>query len=247
MKLRRFAALAGAMVMTLGVAGAVFADSGSPTSINSKIDGLKVTVDGNWTWDAASCNDSSKKIVGWAVSWGEPGYTDNAVPKSGGGSYYMGDAVQGNTVFTKGDLCSTPSGTWGPLSHTYAAAGSYDVCVIIYDLRDPAPATKAHSLLAGGGDADPKKNEVRNTDNSVEENFLEGQSVCLSAETVVVVPTPVPTPTNVVAGASDVAPQTDAIVSTTTSDAGGALPLLLIILGVIGLGAAVLTPGRAKR
>jgi len=48
------------------------------------------------------------------------------------------------------------------------------------------------------------------------------------------------------APAGPTAPPTDAIVSTTT-DAGGSLPLLLIVLGIIGLGAVVLTPGRAKR
>lgn len=42
------------------------------------------------------------------------------------------------------------------------------------------------------------------------------------------------------------APPTDAITSTTT-DAGGALPLLLLVLGVIGVGAVVLTPRRARR
>jgi uncharacterized repeat protein (TIGR01451 family) len=46
--------------------------------------------------------------------------------------------------------------------------------------------------------------------------------------------------------AAPTAPPTDVIVSTTT-DAGGSLPLLLIVLGIIGLGAVVLTPGRAKR
>ena len=40
-------------------------------------------------------------------------------------------------------------------------------------------------------------------------------------------------------------PPTDAI--TTTTDAGGTLPLLLIVLGIIGLGAVVLTPARKRR
>lgn len=41
-------------------------------------------------------------------------------------------------------------------------------------------------------------------------------------------------------------PPTDTIAPTTT-DAGGSLPLLLIVLGVIGLGAVTLTSGRVKR
>jgi len=41
-------------------------------------------------------------------------------------------------------------------------------------------------------------------------------------------------------------PPTDALASTST-DAGGALPLLLLVLGVIGLGAVVLTPKRSRR
>ncbi len=42
------------------------------------------------------------------------------------------------------------------------------------------------------------------------------------------------------------APPTDSLASTTT-DAGGSIPILLLILGVIGVGAVVLTPRRARR
>jgi uncharacterized repeat protein (TIGR01451 family) len=41
------------------------------------------------------------------------------------------------------------------------------------------------------------------------------------------------------------APQTDAISS--TGDAGNSLPILLIVLGIVGLAAVVLTPARARR
>jgi uncharacterized repeat protein (TIGR01451 family) len=41
------------------------------------------------------------------------------------------------------------------------------------------------------------------------------------------------------------APQTDALSS--TGDAGNALPLLLIVLGIVGLAAVMLTPARARR
>jgi hypothetical protein len=348
MKLRKFAAVAGAMVLTLGLAGAVYADSGSPTSINAEADGMTVKVSGDWTWDQDSCGNNNDKIVGWAVDWGVPGYTDNPVPKSGGGNFYMGDSVQGNTVFTIGEKCGSFPGPWGPLSHTYAEPGEYDICVIIYDMRDGVTSGN-HSNQAGGDD--------RNTDNSVEKNFQEGQSVCAGTSIVVetnpdieikkdAVPTTIKagddvtynylvtntgdvdlinieivddngtpgdatddfssndvdgidcpftslavgahmtctvivsgtqvTTTNVavvtgwtqkedkvtddddatvtvgpagsVGGETDTptGPPTDTITSTTT-DAGGALPLMLLVLGVIGLGAVVLTPRRAKR
>jgi hypothetical protein len=41
-------------------------------------------------------------------------------------------------------------------------------------------------------------------------------------------------------------PPTDSLSSTST-DVGGALPLLLLVLGVIGVGAVVLTPKRGRR
>ena len=43
------------------------------------------------------------------------------------------------------------------------------------------------------------------------------------------------------------APPTDAIGSTTDSGAGGSLPLMLIVMGIIGLGAVLLTPTRNRR
>jgi len=340
MRLRKFAALAGVLVLTLGVVGAVNADSGSPTTIQAQVSGNTVTVHGDWGWDKCT----GKKIVGWAVAWGDPSWASNPVPKSGGGSYFMGDAAQDNTVFTTGDPCTGTSGAWGPVSHTYDGPGTYTVCVIVYDIvknKDGSYPVGKHGVLAGGDD--------RNIDNSVEENDLEGQSICLSPEIPVVVETQpriyiqktasvtelpegggavtytylvwnvgnVPltdvtvvddkctavtgptgdtgadkilgltekwtytclttltaTTKNVGTAtgyAGDVktidaaewtvtvlgggvqgetseptAPPTDGI-ATQTTDAGGSLPLLLIVLGIIGLGAVVLTPARAKR
>jgi hypothetical protein len=43
------------------------------------------------------------------------------------------------------------------------------------------------------------------------------------------------------------APPTDATGATTDSSSGGSLPLLLIVMGIIGLGAVVLTPTRKRR
>ena len=149
MKLRRIVALPAAVVLALWLAGTAVADSGSPTSITTDINGLEVTVSGTWTWDAQACNNDSQQIVGWAVAWGEPGYTANPVPKVGGGSYFMGDADQGNTVVTAGDPCTSFPGDWGDLSHTYAAPGQYDICVIIYDLRDPGARDRRSQRARG--------------------------------------------------------------------------------------------------
>ena len=77
MKLRRAAALMGAMILTFGVVGAVNADSGNPAHIQAAVNGNTVTVSGDWAWD--KCTD--KKIIGWAVAWGEPGWTSNPVPE----------------------------------------------------------------------------------------------------------------------------------------------------------------------
>ena len=131
MKLRRLAALVGALALTLGLAGTAFADSGNPSSVNASVSGHTVTVSGNWTW--TSCPDP-KRIVGWAVAWGDPGWTNNALPKTGGGNYYMGDATQGNTVFT---AAGHPTSAYrrhrhlGPMSHTCPKPGKCGVCVIL--------------------------------------------------------------------------------------------------------------------
>lgn len=256
MKLRRFAALAGAMVLTLGIAGVVSADSGNPENIHATVSGQTVTVTADWTW--TKCTGT--KIVGWAVAWGDADFQQNPVPDGSGGFFYMGDAVQGNHVFNAGTPCSGTSGALGSLSHTYATAGTKDVCVIVYDMvKDTKtgafPTSGAHSDVAGGPD--------RNTDNSVEQNELKGESICLSPDIPVVVPVVTPAPTAVptatpvvtpkpsggVQGETNVphtAPPTDTFTNT-TSDPGSTLPLILIVLGIIGLAAVVLTPGRAKR
>ena len=118
------------MALTLGTAGAVFADSGNPQGIDAQVSGHTVTITADWTW--TKCNGS--KIVGWAVAWGDPDFQQNPVPDGSGGSFYMGDAVQGNQVFTDGIPCTGTSGPLGSLSHTYADAGVKDICVIVYDM-----------------------------------------------------------------------------------------------------------------
>ena len=200
------AALMAILFATLGGVATLqsaFADAGNPTTLTAVADTtnpLKITVSGNWSW--TGCNG---KFVGWAVAWGETGYTSNPVSAAGPpalGPYYMGEtgawpATQGNHVFSPLDAnpnaaspcpaTGTVTGTWGPLTHTYAAAGRYNICVVIYDIQkknnkvgpDTVPAIGSHSAVAGGAD--------RNTDNSVETNFT-GSGNCSPTTIVVAAP-----------------------------------------------------------
>ena len=204
------AALMAILFATLGgvaVYKVALADAGNPTTLTAVADTtnpLQITVSGNWSW-----TDCAGKYVGWAVAWGETGYTSNPVSAVGPpalGPYYMGEsgaypATQGNHVFSALDanpsaLSPCPptgatSGTWGPLTHTYAAAGTYNICVVIYDIQKKSgtvPVNKAHSAVAGGTD--------HNTDNSVETNFT-GSGNC-SPTRIVVAPPPKLTVTKVV-------------------------------------------------
>lgn len=379
MKLRRLAALAAAMVLTFGLAGSVFANAANPSGANpALVVGHTVTLTGNWTWASQDfpCGASSaaNRNVGWAFDWGD-GFTGNFVQSKGAavgvgfhvGSPQSGEAgfdplnTDGNTVQTNhdcGDAADTAghaTGTWGPISHTFATQGEHQVCLIMYDIHvTDANVPKAGELIAGG--------TGNNNDNSAETNGLvpdQGTTnQCLPINIVVpkvpsisidktVAPTTLPagggnvtytyvvtntgetdltnvsivddngTPGNTsddwgtdsdpvvivcpktslevdesmtctahisgttatttdiakvtalygetpvtdsddatvtVAGGGvggdtsppKTAPPTDTI-NGSTNDAGGNLPILLLVLGVIGLGAVVLTPRRAKR
>jgi len=132
----------------------VFADAGNPTTITATPDAgnpLQITVSGNWGWDCSG----DDKMVGWAVSWGED-LTINTLPKTGD-DLHMGEAgsypsTQGNHVFSpldsKGPANCGSSGTWGPLTHTYAASGTYEICVVIYDVHyDWTTKTKLNGAI----------------------------------------------------------------------------------------------------
>ena len=374
MKLRRLAALAAAMVLTFGLAGSVFANAANPSGANpALVVGHTVTLTGNWTWASQDfpCGASSaaNRNVGWAFDWGD-GFTGNFVQSKGAavgvgfhvGSPQSGEAgfdplnTDGNTVQTNhdcGDAADTAghaTGTWGPISHTFATQGEHQVCLIMYDIHldHTSGLPKSGELVAGG--------TGNNDDNSAETNGLvPDQGTTNQCLPINIVIPKVPSisidktvdPTNLPAGGGDVtytyvvtntgdldlhdiavvddngtpadtsddftvtcpesalavgehmtctadvsgttetttniatvdaivgedtpvtdsddatvtvagggvggdtsppktAPPTDTI-NGSTNDAGGNLPILLLVLGVIGLGAVVLTPRRAKR
>lgn len=148
--LRRLGAIAGAALLTFGVVATVFADSGNPLTISADPPvGNTVTVSGTWNWDRCDDADPSDRYVGWAVDWGDD-FTGNELPGAST-TYNMGEPgtypdTQGNHIFSPLDTgdptncvgdgsAGSGTGTWGPLSHTYAEPGTYDVCVVIYDIH----------------------------------------------------------------------------------------------------------------
>ncbi len=165
------------------------AGSGDPASIAvNSTGGMSVSASGTWTWPEMLTN-SKLSYAGYAIDWGDV-TSGNAVPKPGGGAYHVGDGTAAtNFVLNPTSPAQGASGMWGPVSHTYAAPGSYTVCVIVYDLGETTPfkATGYHGLRAGGTD--------RNTDNSVEQNG-DVKTNCATID----VSTPTPTPSESTGG-----------------------------------------------
>lgn len=157
-KLRRAGAGLTGVALALAAVGLVNADIGTPTGISVTASGLTVHASGTWSWPAMA-EAAKLSYVGFAIDWGDV-TTGNAV-----GAYHVGDGTDAtNEVIQPTEPAQGTSGIWGPVSHTYAGAGTYTVCVIIYDLGEVKPfkATGWHSLRAGGTD--------RNKDNSVEQD-----------------------------------------------------------------------------
>ncbi len=138
-------------------AGTVLAGSGMPDSVHvTQTSPLTVSASGTWTWpEMATATPLS--YTGFAIDWGDV-TSGNAV-----GTYHIGDGTAAtNLVMQPTSPAQGASGSWGPATHTYVQAGTYKVCVILYDLGEETPfkATGYHGLRAGGIDY--------NTDNSVD-------------------------------------------------------------------------------
>lgn len=160
------------------------AHSGSPDTVTVTQTGpLTVQASGTWSW-AEMATASKVSYAGYAIDWGDVA-TGNAL-----GSYHIGDGTPATNVVLQP---TTPpqgsSGSLGPVSHTYAAPGTYIVCVILYDLGDVKPfkATGYHGLKATG--------TSRNTDNSVD-NKNQVPAMCASIDVIVPTSTPVVSPTS---------------------------------------------------
>lgn len=133
MKTQRARALIGSLILTFAMVGVVLADAGNPATVNAPVlsgpNNLTVTLSGTWSWNRDNCD----RFVGWAIDWDDPAAAGNRIATS---DFYVGTPTD-NTVHTAMNCGNPPgqSGTWGPISHTYAQAGTYQACAVIYDLH----------------------------------------------------------------------------------------------------------------
>jgi hypothetical protein len=262
-KRRLLAGAAALAIATLALAGVSYAHTGTPSSIVVVTSGLSVQASGTWSWSSVA-SASVPNYVGYAVDWGDV-TSGNEV-----GTYHIGDGTAATNVVTLTTPSQGTAGSWGPVTHTYAAAGTYTVCVILYDLGKTTPfaTTGYHSTVAGGVD--------RNIDNSVDKGYTNPvQCATFDATAPTTAPTQAPTqaPTAVqsvagatatpepptaspfqsfegataVADASATPPPTSSYVS--TSGGGGGIPELpLLLFAVLSfLGALALKPIRSSR
>jgi hypothetical protein len=145
---RRRARRLGAGLLSIGLllaaVGLVNAGSGSPSTISVVQDGLTVHASGTWSWPEMDTNPKLS-YTGFAVSWGDI-TSGNTL-----GAYHLGDGTAATNVVMQIAI-QGDAGPWGPVDHTYATAGTYTVCAIIYDLGEVKPfkTTGYHSLKASG-------------------------------------------------------------------------------------------------
>ena len=161
-------------------------DTPYPTSITQATAGLTVTVSGTWKWDGCVSHSNANKHIGFAIVWGDGTGIANPSPppyQSRDGVYPTNGPVAGTW-----QQCQPPgTGTWGPISHTYASGANVQVCVITYDVAFHAPNPPATS---GEHSTDPWGNE----DNSYDEydSTPSKQQQCAPVNTA----TPTPTATS---------------------------------------------------
>ncbi len=148
---RRVAAIAAGMVLVAVTASIALANVGSPAiTLTSTSGSLTVGASGTWTKGYVD-----NHYVGWAVSWGDG--NSNALSNGTTTVHFASNAVSpGHNGTRQNGL----SGTWTGGSHAYAAAGTYQVCVVMYDLGDTWPNSNSHRWIATGSN--------HNADNSME-------------------------------------------------------------------------------
>ena len=148
------AVIAASLLLVPLAASTVFANVSSPTiTVHSTSGSLSVSADGTW-----SKSPSDNHYVGWAVSWGD------------GGAYALSNGITTVHFATNavspgpgGTRMNVASGSWDGGSHTYAAAGTYQVCVLMYDLQQNWPNDNSKNWIATGSNGGD-----HNADNTME-------------------------------------------------------------------------------
>jgi hypothetical protein len=121
-------------------------DTPYPTAISQTTSGLTVTISGTWKWDGCISNSNSNKHVGFAIVWGDGTGTPNPAPPPAQSrdGVYPTTGPGGMWV-----ACAPPgTGSWGPISHTYASSTTFQICVVMYDVQfhsPPPPTSGDHS------------------------------------------------------------------------------------------------------
>jgi uncharacterized repeat protein (TIGR01451 family) len=184
------------LVVGVAGAGADAADpvlSSTTGSVVTNSDGSRtVTVRGGWAWTTHKSNCSQdKRAVGFAVDWNDPAQPGNVVTTLNGQTIDVGVATASNYNGADNLVHHTPSGTdstdanvwrggcgtfgaagyntgtWGPISHTYAPSftGPITICALMYDVHLTANGgapNNVKEITAGG--------KQHNGDNSAEDN-----------------------------------------------------------------------------
>jgi len=234
---KRGLAIFAAASLVLALAATVLADApNADNAVNVQVSGLTVTIDGTWQWTRncnsgtiAAVSDTDFRDVGFAVDWGDASAPGNeVVPGLNVGTptdnlvHQRDAAAQGKCSGT-----TTSSGSWGPISHTYAAAGTFDVCAVMYDIRMiNTPASGRGSTVAGG--ASPAHNE----DNSAQENSFQTGVQCVSA-TIVVNATPTPESTVLAGTGTPAASQPDTAQSQDSSNPIPTIAFSLLLMAAL--------------
>jgi hypothetical protein len=188
---KRSLAILAAASLVLALAATVLADAPNPdNAVNVQVSGLTVTIDGTWQWTRncnagviAAASSTDFRDVGFAVNWGDTAAAGNEVVPGLEVGTPTDNLVHQRDAAAQG-TCSgttTSSGSWGPISHTYTAAGTFDVCAVMYDIRMiNTPLSGRGSTVAGGAG--------HSNDNSAEENSFQSGVQCVSATIVVTTP-----------------------------------------------------------
>ncbi len=173
-----------AITSQLAAADSAFPTTATGSAVVNEDGSITVTVHGEWQWDRQNPCSDDRWGTGWAIDWHDANQPGNFVGTIGSNDYNVGSAEANSlnpadNAVHYGDMCdASNTGTWGPISHTYAkGTTSFSPCAVTYDLHIKNDEIDS-SLIAAGPNNENSK--TYNKDNSVEDSS--GDNVCASIE-----------------------------------------------------------------